>query len=65
MQLVDNNLQYNLTQRYNHSRNEFSSSVSANYIVSSGEYSLGYNYDLNIMLSISVQREHYYCILAG
>lgn len=46
MQLVDNNLQYNLTQRHNHSRNEFSSSVSANYIVSSGEYSLGYNYDL-------------------
>lgn len=45
MQLVDNNLQYNLTQRHNHSRNEFSSSVSANYIVSSGEYSLGYNYD--------------------
>lgn len=44
-QLEDNNLQYNLTQRYNHSRNEFSSSVSANYIVSSGEYSLGYNYD--------------------
>lgn len=44
-QLDDNNLQYDLTQRYNHSRDEYSSSVSANYIVSSGEYSAGYSYD--------------------
>lgn len=43
--LEDNNLQYDITQRYNHSRNEYSNSVSANYIVSAGEYSAGYNYD--------------------
>lgn len=44
-QLEDNNLQYDLTQRYNHSRDEYSNSVSANYILSSGEYNAGYNYD--------------------
>ncbi|HGV3501408.1 TPA: fimbria/pilus outer membrane usher protein [Providencia stuartii] len=43
--LEDNNLQYDLTQRYNHSRNEYSNSISANYIISAGEYSAGYNYD--------------------
>lgn len=43
--LEDNNLQYDITQRYNHSRNEYSNSVSANYIISAGEYSAGYNYD--------------------
>lgn len=43
--LEDNNLQYDITQRYNHSKNEYSNSVSANYIVSAGEYSAGYNYD--------------------
>ncbi|EPQ5230588.1 fimbria/pilus outer membrane usher protein [Providencia stuartii] len=44
-QLEDNNLQYDLTQRYNHNRDEYSNSVSTNYIVSSGEYSAGYNND--------------------
>ncbi len=43
--LDDNNLQYDITQRYNHSRKEYSNSVSANYIASSGEYNAGYNYD--------------------
>ncbi|MEQ5037751.1 fimbria/pilus outer membrane usher protein [Providencia rettgeri] len=44
-QLEDNNLQYDLTQRYHHSHDEYSNSISASYIVSSGEYSAGYNYD--------------------
>lgn len=45
--LEDDNLQYDITQRYNHNRNEYNSSISANYIVSSGEYSAGYNYTPN------------------
>ncbi|MBG5918216.1 fimbria/pilus outer membrane usher protein [Providencia stuartii] len=43
--LADNNLQFDVTQNYNHSRHENSGSVSGNYVVSSGEYSAGYSYD--------------------
>lgn len=43
--LEDNNLQFDITQNYNHSRHENSGSVSGNYIVSSGEYNGGYSYD--------------------
>lgn len=44
-QLEDNNLQYDISQNYNHSRQEYSGSVNGNYSASGGEISAGYSYD--------------------
>ncbi|OAT49341.1 outer membrane usher protein [Proteus hauseri ATCC 700826] len=44
-QLEDNNLQYDISQNYNHTRQEYSGSVNSNYTASGGELSAGYSYD--------------------
>ncbi|MEQ4924045.1 fimbria/pilus outer membrane usher protein [Proteus hauseri] len=44
-QLEDNNLQYDISQNYNHTRQEFSGAVNSNYTASGGELSAGYSYD--------------------
>lgn len=44
-QLEDNNLQYDISQNYNHTRQEYSGSVNGNYNASGGEISAGYSYD--------------------
>ena len=43
--LVNNNLQYDISQKYNHNRKEYSNSVDINYFVSFGDYNAAYHYD--------------------
>lgn len=43
--LEDNNLQYDISQNYNHTRQEYSGAINGSYSASGGEISAGYNYD--------------------